>query len=45
MVPMLSQSTAAVAGLGFEGRHLMWNRLLVHTTPLKSAPLTCFDAS
>jgi hypothetical protein len=45
MVPMLSQSTAAVADLGPEGRHRMRNRLRVHTTPPKPAPLTRSDAS
>jgi hypothetical protein len=38
MVPMLSQSIAAVAGFGFEGRHRMRNRLRVHTTPLSLPP-------
>ena len=45
MVSMLLQSTAGVARLGVEDRHRMRNRLLVHTTPLKSASLTRFDAS
>ena len=45
MVPMLSQSIAALTRASFQGRHRMRNRLLVHTAPLKPAPLTCFDAS
>jgi hypothetical protein len=45
MVPMLSQSTAALARLGLEGRHRMRNRLRVHTTPLKPAPLIRSDSN
>jgi hypothetical protein len=37
MVPMLSQSTAALARLGLEGRHRMRNRLRVHTTVASKA--------